>query len=224
MGNGILGVWSSITAEAAEDYDAWYEREHMFERLEVPGFRRAKHYATVSGSPQFFTYFELDAPSVVVSPAYLTQSNNSSAWTQRILPHFRDANRTAFSVVRRVGRGYGSAAMTVRVNGTDDTIGAVIDRAGPVLDDIATRPGIMGGQIWRADLEATIQPGKDRELRHGDDLTSDLVIFVEGTGTDPLLKLADDAGLRAALEGATRSDIAVHRLMNGAEADEAPRI
>ena len=43
MVNGTLAVWSGIIAEAEDDYNAWYEREHMFERVEVPGIRRARH-------------------------------------------------------------------------------------------------------------------------------------------------------------------------------------
>ena len=57
MIDGILAVWSDIDEEAEDDYTAWYEREHMFERLEVPGFRRARHYLTISGEPKYFTYF-----------------------------------------------------------------------------------------------------------------------------------------------------------------------
>jgi len=55
--HGVPAVWSDITPEAAADYDAWYEREHMFERLAVAGFHRARHYRTVVGPEQFFTYF-----------------------------------------------------------------------------------------------------------------------------------------------------------------------
>ncbi len=41
MSNGTLAVWSGIDADTEDDYNAWYEREHMFERIEVPGIRRA---------------------------------------------------------------------------------------------------------------------------------------------------------------------------------------
>ena len=69
MSDGILAVWSDIDPGAKADYTAWYEREHMFERLEVTGFNRARHYQTVSGAPEYFTYYELASPAVVTSPA-----------------------------------------------------------------------------------------------------------------------------------------------------------
>jgi hypothetical protein len=71
MTNGILAVWSGIDAEVEDDYNACYEREHVFERVQRPGIRRAQHYQTVSGTPKFFTYFELGEPAVISSGVYL---------------------------------------------------------------------------------------------------------------------------------------------------------
>jgi hypothetical protein len=45
MANGILAVWSDIESSAEADYNAWYDREHMFERLEVPSFHQQAHQA-----------------------------------------------------------------------------------------------------------------------------------------------------------------------------------
>ena len=228
MTNGTLAVWSGIDAEAEDDYNAWYEREHMFERVSVPGIRRARHYQTVSGAPRFFTYFEMDAPSVITSGVYLEQTNNSSPWTQRILPHFRDVNRTASRVVRRLGRGFGAAAMTIRfalVDGADPALARAL--SDEFLPDIFERPGIIAGQLWQADREASSQPGKDRDLRPDADAISDLTLFVEGSGIESLQALADDPGLAAILARAKTVSapiIAIHQLVNGAETDEAPPI
>ena len=228
MTNGTLAVWSGIDAEAEDDYNAWYEREHMFERVLVPGIRRARHYQTVSGAPKFFTYFEMDTPAVISSGVYLEQTNNSSPWTQRILPHFRDVNRTASQVVRRLGRGFGAAAMTIRfalVEGADPELAAVL--GDDFLPRVVQRPGIIAGQLWQADREASSQPGKDRDLRPDQDAISDLTLFVEGAGIKGLQTLADDTELAAILARAKTVSapiVAIHRLVNGAETDEAPPI
>ncbi|MDP6706594.1 MAG: hypothetical protein QF893_09650 [Alphaproteobacteria bacterium] len=228
MTNGILAVWSDIDAEAADDYTAWYEREHMFERLEVPGFRRARHYRTVSGMPEYFTYFELDSPAVVASAAYLAQANSSSPWTQRILPHFRNANRTACRVLRRLGRGFGATAMTVRLEAADGCEPALIAALGDdILPAAVTRPGIVAAQLWQADREATLQPVQDRDLRPTPDAVSDLVVFVEATDVGPLDALAEatlSAAALTALGAAIPLFAAIHQLLNGAEGTEAPPI
>jgi hypothetical protein len=228
MSNGTLAVWSGIDADTEDDYNAWYEREHMFERIEVPGIRRARHYRTVSGRPRFFTYFELADPSVVASGVYFAQTNNPSPWTQRILPHFREVNRTASRVIRRVGKGFGAAAMTVRhalEGGEDKALAAWL--ADTYLPEVVTRPGVIAGQLWQADIGASRQPGQDRNLRPEEDSISDLTLFVEATETGRLEELSREPQLVEALARARTISaplVAVHQLLNGAETDEAPTI
>jgi hypothetical protein len=227
MTTGILAVWSDITAEAEADYVAWYEREHMFERLEVPGFRRCRHYETVIGGPRFFTWFELDQPAVVASEAYLAQANSSSEWTRRILPHFRNTNRTAARVARRLGRGFGSAALTVRMSAAAGREAALLAWLGEtLLPGLVRGPGIVAGQLWQADPESTLVEVKDRSLRHGTDEVAALALLLEATALPPLEAVAAaELSVEAlAARGALAPAVALHRLVNGAEASEAPPI
>ena len=182
----------------------------------------------VSGTPPFFTYFELGEPLVVSSEVYLAQSNNSSPWTNRILPYFRDVNRTASRVVRRLGRGFGATAMTVRIflaGGNDTDLAALL--SDPFLLDIIERPGIIAAQLWRVAQDASAQPGQDRGLRPGNDEISDLTLFIEVTEIMHFESLTSDPAFAAILADTTPSKpprVAIHQLLNGAKSDEAPSI
>lgn len=225
--HGILAVWSDITPEAAADYDAWYEREHMFERLAVEGIHRARHYRTVAGSGQFFTYFVTDDARVMRSPAYLDSANASSPWTRRILPHFRNTNRTAFDVVRRIGWGFGAAALTIRLAATPGREDELVRWLGHErVPALLERPGVIGLQIWRADLESTLVPVTDASLRGGPDRTSPLAIFAEGTGLDAVTDLAEGPLRAGDLAAAGGEDVvtSVHQLVNYAEKEPMPDI
>jgi hypothetical protein len=164
---------------------------------------------------------------VVASQAYLAQANHPSPWTQRILPHFRNTNRTACHVVRRLGRGYGAASLTIRLAAVagrqDELIGWLSDTHLPAL---VKRPGLIGAQLWRADRNATLVPVEDRRLRPEPDQVADLIIFVEGTLVDRLQAVAHDGLSSDSLvaHGADRPLIAVHQLLNGAEKDDLPVI
>lgn len=228
MHQGILAVWSDITPEAAADYDAWYERSHMFERLAVDGIHRARHYRTVAGAPQFFTYFVADNAGVFNSPAYLESANNSSPWTQRILPHFRNTHRTAFDVVRRIGWGDGAVAMTIRLAAEEGREAGLLGWLGQTLfPELLERPGVIGAQIWKADPHATATPVQDSHLRPEADRTSPLAIFIEGTEASAIETVANGPLAATALiahgaaEGAL---VARHQLMNSAEKEAAPDI
>lgn len=228
MTRGILGVWSDITPEAAADYDAWYERSHMFERLAVDGIDRARHYRTVAGAQQFFTYFIATDAGVFKSPAYLESANNSSPWTRRILPHFRNTHRTAFNVVHRAGRGDGAAAMTIRLSAEDGREAELLCwLAQTRLPTLLERPGIIGTQIWKADPEATTVPVQDSGLRPEPDKISPLAIFIDGTNLDAVHAIAsgplDIAELSA--HGASRDALVSHHaLMNSAEKVPLPDV
>ena len=227
MSRGILAVWSDITPEAAADYDRWYEEEHMFERLVVDGFHRARHYRTVSGSQMFFTYFVTDDSRVMKSPAYFESANNSSEWTKRILPHFRNTNRTAFNVVRRIGWGFGAVSMTIRMAATEGRADELVHWLGQeVFPDLLQRPGIIGLQVWERDLDSTVIKVQDASLRGKADETSPFTVFVEATGMAALedLETGPLSTDSLAAHGATDAIISRHQLMNYGEKDPLPEI
>jgi hypothetical protein len=159
----------------------------------------------------------------MASQAYLAQANQPSPWTRRILPHFRNTNRTACNVVRRLGRGYGAASLTIRLAAIagreDEFIGWLGNTQLPALVE---QPGIIGAQLWRADRRATLVPVEDRRLRPEPDQVADLVIFVEGTLVNHLQALAHGHLSSESLvaHGAERPLMAVHQLLNGADKNE----
>lgn len=227
MVHGILAVWSDVDAAGEDDYTAWYEREHLFERLDVPGFHRGYHYVTVSGSPRYFTYFVTDSAAVMTSQAYLAQANQSSPWTRRVLPYFRNTNRTACNVVRRIGRGYGAASLTIRLAASAGREDELIEWLSETqLPALVEQPGLIGAQVWRADRRATLAPVEDRRLRPEPDQVAELVVFVEGSLVDRLQAVAD-GGLSSdslVAHGGDRPLIAIHQLLHGAEKEELPII
>jgi hypothetical protein len=48
MPQGILAVWSAVDVVGEEDYNVWYDREHLYDRVDIPGFYRRYHYVTVA--------------------------------------------------------------------------------------------------------------------------------------------------------------------------------
>ena len=51
-GLGIVAIWHDIVLEAQPEFYEWHNREHMPERLGIPGFRRGRRYIAVRGTPQ----------------------------------------------------------------------------------------------------------------------------------------------------------------------------
>ena len=92
---GILAIWNDFDAEDLAHFERWYNREHLMERVDTPGFRIGRRYErTAMGDRHFFAFYEVDSPAVLNSPAYLQRLENPTAWTQRTMKRFRRAVRT----------------------------------------------------------------------------------------------------------------------------------
>ncbi len=86
MNKGILIVTTNPPADMEEEFNAWYDKEHLPERLAVPGFERAQRYYVTHAERRYLALYDVNAPEIFDSPAYLaTSGDNNTAWTKRII-------------------------------------------------------------------------------------------------------------------------------------------
>jgi len=70
-----------------EEFNAWYDSEHLPERLAIPGFRSARRWSAdcAPAEGKYRATYELDSPAVLQSPAYIARYSGATPWTQRCL-------------------------------------------------------------------------------------------------------------------------------------------
>jgi hypothetical protein len=90
----VVAIWHDLLPEAKDDFYEWHNREHMPERVGIPGFRRGRRYIAVSGTPEFFNLYEADNPAVLGGQDYLDRLNAPTEWTKRVVPSFRNVGRS----------------------------------------------------------------------------------------------------------------------------------
>ena len=87
---GFLLVTMHAPPAFEEEFNAWYDSEHLPERLRVPGFESARRFVCLSGHPRYLAMYDLARPEVLDSPEYLKVAfENSSPWTLRVLQRVR---------------------------------------------------------------------------------------------------------------------------------------
>ncbi len=88
---GFLLVFMHPPMAFEEEFNAWYDTEHIPERLSVPGILTGLRYMNVSGgTPRYLAMYDLEHASVMDSPAYLRVAHdNSSPWTKRVTARAR---------------------------------------------------------------------------------------------------------------------------------------
>jgi hypothetical protein len=96
IGAAALGIWMDVDAAGLDDVDAWYRRQHLPERLSVPGFLRGRRYQTSGDGPVYFTLYETVDAGVLSSAPYLERLNDPTDWTRRTLPRIRRMVRNAY--------------------------------------------------------------------------------------------------------------------------------
>lgn len=91
-GTGLFMVWADIPAELEDEYNRWYNEEHLDALLAIPGILNAARYVALRGGPKHLACYELESPGVIDSQAYLTHQQNRTEWTKRMSPRVIGTN------------------------------------------------------------------------------------------------------------------------------------
>jgi len=76
-GTAVVAIWNDITGDDRANFYEWHNREHIPERLGIPGFLRGRRYRAIEGTApgdrEYFTLYEVRNLAVLGSEAYLAQ-------------------------------------------------------------------------------------------------------------------------------------------------------
>jgi len=184
-GKALVAIWNDIAPDLREDFFEWHPREHMVERLDIPGFLRGRRYSAVSADVEFLTLYELSDVDVLVSDVYKQRLTQPTPWTARTLPAFRNNVRGACRIRSSEGYAMGGFVYSVRLRaseGRESDVVAALKRQ--ILPGLVDLPRITGVHLVENDPALTAgnagnQRGRVISLPH-------LVILVEGSTVDGL--------------------------------------
>jgi hypothetical protein len=87
-------VETDVSQNSEEEFNAWYDTEHLPGLARVPGTVSAKRYLRLTGTPRYIACYELVSPAVMESEAWLAIRH--TAWSSRIRPMFFNTVRELF--------------------------------------------------------------------------------------------------------------------------------
>jgi hypothetical protein len=161
---GILAIWNDCSPGSEAEFEEWYQHEHFYERIAVPGFLLGRRYEVVSGSPRYFCFYLTQSPAVLKSPAYLERLDNPTPQTRRIMSDaFRDMSRTVCHRTVRIGTMRGAAAITLRFGTRLDQ-----DALKETIETLMRDKAVASGEIWSAVDANTVPVSEEERLRGGD--------------------------------------------------------
>ena len=89
-GKGLLFVTMEPPPALEEEFNDWYDTEHVPERLGLPGFETARRFRCLDGFPRYLAMYDLAQVGALHTPEYLAVAgDNSSPWSLRVLARVR---------------------------------------------------------------------------------------------------------------------------------------
>lgn len=102
-GSHLLTVYANIPAEIEDDFNQWYNTQHIPERLAIEGFQSAVRYESLKGEPKYIALYELGNPGVLETPEYTKLRQNPNGWDKRIMPELKVERRNVYEQIFSCG-------------------------------------------------------------------------------------------------------------------------
>src|SRR3977135_2063410 len=119
-GKGMLLTSMDIDASDEAEFNRWYDREHLLERVAIDGFLEARRYIAHQGSPKYLCLYSTRTFDVLDSPAYRAALANPTDWSTTSMALFRNIIRSVARITISRGKGRGSMLGIIRLRPTAD--------------------------------------------------------------------------------------------------------
>src|ERR1700686_4599063 len=120
-GKAMLLTSMDIDPSDEADFNRWYDREHLEERVAIDGFLEARRYIAHDGQPKYLSLYSTETFDVLDSPAYRTALANQTDWSKANIARFKNMIRAVARITISRGQGRGSALGIVRLRPAIDS-------------------------------------------------------------------------------------------------------
>jgi len=114
-GKGMLLTSMDIDEAHEAEFNRWYDREHLEERVAIEGFIEARRYVAEQGSPKYLCLYSTRTIDVLGSPAYKTRLANPTEWSKTTMARFENMIRAVARITISRGKGRGAVLGIIRL-------------------------------------------------------------------------------------------------------------
>lgn len=183
---GLLCIWTDIDPEHELDFNRWYDREHMQERVAIPGFQSARRFAATGACPRpYLALYYTDGIATFQSEAYRTAFANQTSWSLENFKRMRGTQRRVGRLSLEHGEGEGGALALFVV--PEDMLKQEAIKSGlrRKLTDLTGEDHIIRTTLLETDAALSKPVTADAPPA-----PADAVVMIEATRADVALRLA----------------------------------
>ncbi len=176
--NGLLFVACDVDPAADEaDFNRWYDREHVEERVRIPGFLSGARYFSLEGGRRYLGLYRTASLEVFRSAGYRAAFERQTPWSIANLDRMRDPIRRVCAVRAVTGFGSGSHIAVLPLEVATDAA-ALAERAAEAGRRLAGQPGFVQSFLLQPDV--ALSTPLPRERSEGRVLQPMLVVETSG--------------------------------------------
>ncbi|MBB1593632.1 DUF4286 family protein [Achromobacter sp. UMC46] len=106
--HGLLFVATDVEAADEPDFNRWYDREHVEERVRIPGFLSGARYVSRGGGRKYLGLYRTESLAAFTTADYRAAFERQTPWSVANLDRMRDPMRRVCAVEAVTGFGSGS--------------------------------------------------------------------------------------------------------------------
>lgn len=210
-GKGMLLTSMNIDESHEADFNRWYDREHLEERVAIAGFLEARRYVAHAANPKYLCLYSTATLDVLDSPAYRERLANPTDWSRQTMARFENMIRIVARITISRGSGRGAALGVVRLrppaDGARQFRDALQEKLTPERFD-----GIISMHLLEADA-ALSGPTPEIPLT-GNAGANDWLVLIDGTQVSAVSAIiADRFTGPAASPASVPVSVGTYRLM-----------
>ncbi|PWQ93383.1 DUF4286 family protein [Leucothrix arctica] len=158
-----LFVWTDVDSTYEDDFNEWYDREHMAERVAIEGFQWARRYRSTSATARrYLALYRTENIKTFSTQSYQNAFQNQTNWSNTNFERMTNTNRRVMHVTHEVGFGNGAAIALITLDTADFNYKAV----NAVIDDITQIQGVLAVHYLKPDEAlSTPLPSEDPSTR-----------------------------------------------------------
>ena len=197
-GKGMLLTSMDIDPSDEAEFNRWYDREHLEERVAIEGFLEARRYIAHQGAPKYLSLYSTETFDVLDSATYRAALANQTERSKANIARFKNMIRAVARITISRGQGRGAALGIIRLRpsaGDEAKLRATLREA---LD-----PGPLDGIISMHLIESDPQLSKPLtdNPAAADPGAGDWFVLIDATDVDalPAAIAARFGGLKSAV-------------------------
>lgn len=179
-GTGMLITLMDVDPAEELDFNDWYDKEHLAERVEIEGFTEARRYEAVEGSPKYLNLYTSRTFDILNSPQYKKALKNQTARSIHHIERFRNAGRAIVRITASHGQGRGAAVFFAGIRPADQDTDALRATIRKQLESLVSQHGIISAHLVESDPQLSKPLTEDVPPPSA----SDWYVIIDGTSPE----------------------------------------